>query len=103
MLNNNELATAIYFHRGHKSNFLIFEPEDFIAAVCSHVPNHRQKYVNYYGWYSSRLRGKRKIKNAENKSPEINTVDTILAQKVFRKTWAILIQKVWDLRRRSAA
>ena len=37
------------WHHGIKRNFESFSFTDFIAAVTAHVPNHRQKYINYYG------------------------------------------------------
>jgi len=37
------------FHKGKKQNFVIFTPEDFIAAVTAHIPNKNQKLINYYG------------------------------------------------------
>lgn len=37
------------WHHGIKRNFEYFSYTDFIAAVTAHVPNHRQKYINYLG------------------------------------------------------
>jgi hypothetical protein len=36
----------------------VFEAEEWLAAMCSHVPNRREQMVRYYGWYSKVLRGK---------------------------------------------
>jgi hypothetical protein len=52
----SETKTVLYkgtMHPGNKSNFKIFSANDFLAAVTSHIPKHRQKYTNYYGVYSN--------------------------------------------------
>ena len=84
------------FHPGKKRNFQIYIPEDFIAALTSHIPNKGQKYVNYYGWYSNKTRGLQ----AKQETAELgdNAVkETTLSQKEFRKTWAILIKKIYEV------
>lgn len=30
----------------------IFDAEEWLAAMCSHVPNRGEQMVRYYGWYS---------------------------------------------------
>jgi Zn ribbon nucleic-acid-binding protein len=84
------------FHKGHKANFRIFDPVDFVAAVTSHIPNHRQKYINAYGLYSNRTRG-----TAKKKGEDVRDIgETAVAspeQRNFKKTWAMLIKKVWEV------
>lgn len=45
------------------NNRKVFAAEEWLAVMCSHVPNHGEQMVRYYGWYSNVLRGKRR-KNA---------------------------------------
>ena len=75
-------------------------PLDFMAAYTSHIPNHRQKYINYYGVYSSRTRGKKAEELREQKEVAgvpISIVEPTDEQRGFRKTWAMLLQKVWEV------
>jgi hypothetical protein len=34
-----------------------FEPLEWIAAMCTHVPNKGEEMVRYYGYYSNVSRG----------------------------------------------
>lgn len=52
-------GTGLY--KWHKQNFETYDVLDFLAALTSHIPNHRQKYVGYYGQYSNKTRGMQKI------------------------------------------
>ena len=48
---NENSNTVLYrgeYNPSIKQNFQTFSAEDFIAALTSHIPNHRQRYVNYY-------------------------------------------------------
>jgi hypothetical protein len=88
--------TVLYhggMHAGRKQNFVVFAATDFLAAVTSHIPNHRQKYINFYGTYSNRTRGKQ----AADNEPHDTLSPATESQKEFRKTWAMLIQQVWEV------
>jgi len=97
---NENTEVVLYkgsYHKGKKRNFETFTPEDFIAAVTSHVPNYRQKYVNYYGWYSNKSRGLRqKTAEPENNYTGESINSPTASQRSYRKTWAMLIKKVWE-------
>jgi hypothetical protein len=69
-----------------------------IAAVTAHVPNHRQKYHNYYGAYSNKCRGlKRKQEQAKQVNEEIIIQEPTADQKAYQKTWAMLLRKVFEV------
>ncbi|MHB9096833.1 MAG: transposase [Syntrophales bacterium] len=38
----------------------VFDAPEWLAAMCSHVPNRGEQMVRYYGWYSDVTRGKRR-------------------------------------------
>lgn len=40
-------------------------PLEWIAAMCSHVPNKGEQIVRYYGYYSNVSRDKRKKQNQD--------------------------------------
>lgn len=97
----NDTKIVLYkgqYHPGFKRNFQIYSPTDFIAAVTAHIPNRYQKYTNYYGRYSSRTRGRIRKEHQQEKTARVtDTVEPDQEQKKFRRNWAILIQKVYEI------
>jgi hypothetical protein len=72
-----------------------FPALEWLAAMCSHIPNRGEQMVHYYGYYTSR---------GENASRKVWTDDTIPCilspqgnEKAFRKSWARLIQKIYEV------
>ncbi len=51
--------------------------------------------ARYYGYYSNVARGKRKKTDADDKIPCI--LEPELTDKAFRKNWARLIQKIYEV------
>ena len=51
--------------------------------------------VRYYGYYSNVSRGKRKKADTDDKIPCI--LEPELTDKAFRKNWARLIQKIYEI------
>jgi hypothetical protein len=43
----------------------VFDVLEWLAAMCSHVPNKGEQMVRYYGYYSNVSRGKRKQENRD--------------------------------------
>ena len=82
----------------------VFDALEWLAAMlaeaklyedwCSHVPNkgESRRCRDYYGYYSNVARGKRKKTDSDDKIPCI--LEPELTDKVFRKNWARLIQKI---------
>jgi len=68
---------------------------EWLAAICSHVPNKGEQMVRYYGYYSNVSRGKRKKADADDKIPCI--LEPELTDMAFRKNWARLIQKIYEI------
>jgi len=71
-----------------------FEPLEWLAAMCSHVPNRGEQMVRYYGYYSNVSRGRRKKENRDALVPSILESDE--HSKEYRKNWARLIQKIYE-------
>ncbi len=79
----------------------------FIAVVVAHTegacerrrPNRGQKYINYYGHYSSKSRGMRgdavihKKQSGRVKDQKQVTEE----QRTYKKKWAQLIRKVFEV------
>ena len=78
---------------GKKEN--IFDALEWLAAMCSHVPNKGEQMVRYYGYYSSVSRGKRKRQNEDESIPYI--LESEQSSKESRKNWARLIQKIYEV------
>ncbi len=47
----------------------VFDALEWLAAMCSHVPNKGEQMARYYGFYSNVSRGKRKKTDADDKIP----------------------------------
>jgi len=72
-----------------------FPALEWLAAMCSHIPNRGEQMVRYYGYYSNVSRGKRKEAGADDAIPCI--LDPVENSKAFRKNWARLIQKIYEV------
>ena len=67
---------------------------EWLAAMCSHIPNRGEQMVRYYGYYSNVSRGKRKKENRDNAIP--NIIEDSNISPAQRKAWARLIQKIYE-------
>jgi hypothetical protein len=86
-----EEAKVVYLSKDGK-NEKIFDALEWLAAMCSHVPNKGEQLVRYYGYYSNVCRGQRKKANEDGWVPCILQSDE--PSKGYRKNWARLIQKI---------
>ena len=73
----------------------IFDAEEWLATMCSHVPNRGEQMVRYYSWYGNVSRGKRRKVNSEDIIPYL--IESDIPPKARRKTWARLIQKIYEI------
>jgi len=87
-------SKVIYRSKDGK-NEKAFEALEWLAAMCSHVPNKGEQMVRYYGYYSNVSRGKRKKENQDERIPCILESDE--SSKERRKNWARLIQKIYEI------
>ena len=46
-----------------------FDALDWLAAMCSHIPDQREQMVRYYGFYSNVSRGLRQKENMDGLIP----------------------------------
>ena len=49
-----------------------FPALEWLAAMCTHIPNRGEQMVRYYGYYSNVARGKRKKEDIDNDVPCIH-------------------------------
>ena len=66
---------------------------EWLAAMCSHIPNRGEQMVRYYGYYSNVSRGKRQKEGRAEAIPCI--LESQGDEKTFRRNWARLIQKIY--------
>ena len=72
-----------------------FPALEWMANICSHIPNPGQQMVRYYGFYSNASRGKRLKEECDNMVPSIS--ESLGTGKTFRRNWARLIQKIYEI------
>ena len=87
-------GTVVYRAKDGKDQ-KTFPALEWLAAMCSHIPNRGEQMVRYYGYYSNVARGKRKAKGADYVIPSI--IEPEGNSKAFRKNWARLIQKIYEV------
>jgi len=76
-----------------------FSAMDWLAKMVSHIPNKGEQTVRYYGYYSNKARGVRNKIVAES-NVDANNIEIIkihVPRKRFNKSWARLIQKVYNV------
>lgn len=92
-------------HGKNKSNFQVFSPLEFIAAITQHIPEMSFRLVRYYGWYSNRMRGDRKKQEKREKSEEkrqspetfsIIDIRKYKPRRIPQLMWRECIKKVWE-------
>ena len=65
-----EESRVIYQSKDGKEE-KVFDALEWLAAMCSHVPNKVEHMAKYYGHYSNVSRGKRKKQNQDELIPSI--------------------------------
>jgi hypothetical protein len=70
-----------------------FDALEWMAAICSHVPNKGEQMVRYYGFYSNVSRGRHE--NEDKAVPFI--LENEGSSREQRKSWARLIQKIYEV------
>ncbi|MDY6905465.1 MAG: transposase [Thermodesulfobacteriota bacterium] len=73
----------------------VFSALDWLAQLTTHIPNRREHMARYYGYYSNKSRGQRKKADQDDEIASI--IESDLPNKTFRKSWARLIQKIYEV------
>jgi hypothetical protein len=72
-----------------------FPALEWLANLCSHIPNRGEQMVRYYGYYSNASREKRQLAGRDDDVPCI--LEPMGNSKTFRRNWARLIQKIYEV------
>jgi hypothetical protein len=89
-----EESKVVYRSKDDKKD-KTFDALEWLAAMCSHVPNRGEQMVRYYGYYSNLCRGKREKQNKDDLIPCV--LEPSGSSKEYRKNWARLIQKIYEV------
>jgi hypothetical protein len=89
-----EEAQVLYRSKDGKEE-KIFDVLEWLAAMCSHVPDRGEQMVRYYGYYSNVCRGKRRKENQDEWIPCILEPD--VSSRGSKKSWARLIRKIYEV------
>ena len=89
-----EQSKVIYQSKDGKEE-KVFDALEWLALMCSHVPNKGEHMVRYYGYYSNVSRGKRKNQNQDEWIP--CTLKPYESYRESRKNWASLIQMIYEV------
>ena len=89
-----EESNVVYRSKDGRSE-KTFDALEWLAAMCSHVPNKGEQIVRYYGYYSNLCRGRRKKADQDRLVPCI--LQPAESCKGYRKNWARLIQKIYEV------
>ncbi len=87
-------AKVVYKSKDGKEE-KVFDALEWLAAMCSHVPNKGEQMVRYYGYYSNVSRGKRKKNDQDELIPSILEPDG--SSREYKRNWARLIQKIYEV------
>jgi len=87
-------GTVVYSAKDGKDR-KVFDAQEWLAALCSHVPNRGEQMVRYYGWYSNVTRGKKRKLAEDEDIPYI--IESNRSPAACRKSWAMLIQKIYEV------
>ena len=87
-------ATVVYTSKDGGTNKR-FPALEWLAAMCSHIPNKGEQMVRYYGHYSNVARGKRQKAGTDDEIPCI--LEPQGDEKTFRRNWARLIRKIYEV------
>ena len=82
------ILVVVYASKDGKS-IEVFSAMEWLAAMCSNIPNRGEQMVRYYGYYSNVVRGKRQQERIDDAIPCI--LEPQGNEKAFRKSWARLI------------
>lgn len=93
-LNYISEASKVIYKSKNGNDTKEFDAVDFIASICSHIPNKNEQMVRYMGYYSNVCRGRRK-KQGDAESDFVIEDDNY--NKGCSRSWARLIKKIYEV------
>ena len=93
-------AMMIYRSKLHatlKRNYQLMPALKWLRMLMNHIPDKYEHLVRYYGYYSNRSRGARRLVENGNDAAESIRIDEPPADNRRKANWARLIQKVYEV------
>jgi len=93
-------GTVIYRSKLHatlKRNYQLMPAVTWLRLLLNHVPDKYEHLVRYYGHYSNRSRGARRLAEQEHDTSVSIVVDEPAVDTRRKGDWARLIQKVYEV------
>ena len=90
-------------YRTAKGTLQSLDALDWIARVCSHIPDRNEHQIRYYGRYASASRGKRRQQQKAVHGPgseDCPAQEESAAERFSRRrrrSWARLLRKIYDV------
>ena len=91
---------VIYRSKPHatlKRNYQLMPAIKWLRLLMNHIPDRHEHLVRYYGYYSNRARGARRLIENGDGAAESVRVDEPPADTRRKANWARLIQKVYEV------
>jgi hypothetical protein len=91
---------VIYRSRPHatlKRNYQLMPALKWLRMLMNHIPDKYEHLVRYYGYYSNRSRGARRLVEKGNDVAGAIRIDEPPADNRRKANWARLIQKVYEI------
>jgi hypothetical protein len=87
---------------GHRGNFRVLEPEEFLVVLSQHIPDPNDRLVADSGVYSNRLRKSAQTRSVEDAPlpPPLGPAPVLATNSATasrRSVWARLIAFVWEV------
>ena len=80
-----------------KRNYQLMPALKWLRMLMNHIPDKYEHLVRYYGYYSNRSRGARRLVENGNDAAESIRIDDPPADNRRKANWARLIQKVYEV------
>lgn len=71
-----------------------FSSLEWMAVLCSHIPDRSEQTLRYYGYYSNVIRGR--LKKEEESELDYYILENEYPKK-SNKSWARLIRKIYEV------
>ena len=90
-------STVRYVTKDGQSH--LFDPLDFLALLCSHLPRPYESITRFYGWYSCRVRGERRKAEQVNEELLGQGTSASAVEPAARpsSSWAACIKRVYEV------
>jgi hypothetical protein len=91
-------CTVIYHSKLHatlKRNYQLMPALKWLRLLLNHIPDKYEHLVRYYGYYSNRSRGARRLAERRDGPDVITIVDDSPVDTRRKASWVRLIQKVY--------